>query len=145
MGGVGPGQFENRTFTAPGVGTLFAFSMPANELWRVISFHYRLAANATVANRRPYLRFDPATGAAQPCNQLVQYVQTASTTVDGWMIYGGSISMTATVAYVGALAGVTALGEFWCTPGGTLVLGVEALQAGDQISVVEGYFQVFLV
>jgi hypothetical protein len=66
----------------PGAGAEWTTTVPAGKFWRVLSVHYKLVNDATVATRISRLTFDDGTAAGIAYKGFNDIGQTASVTSD---------------------------------------------------------------
>lgn len=97
--GGGEGNIRTVTGTDPAANTEVLETVPANLVWRLLSFSVVLVTDATVANRIPYLLADDGTTADRRWISGAQSTQTASLTRT--KIWNQGTDTSATIANAG--------------------------------------------
>lgn len=124
-----------RTFevAAPAVATGFTITPNTGANWLIRALTFQVVTDANAANRAVMLT---VSGGATGYRVLPAVaVQAASLT----RVYSGSEGVSGAVAVGTCIPLVFPEGGIWLPNGHSLAISVENVQAGDQISLIQGY------
>ena len=130
------GSIDQSTLSNPAAGAVWAYTVPANQVARILAFTCRFDADATVANRRFW--FVIRIGAARYMYEMLH----ADAVVAGDTAYFRySLGEPSSDRHVADGAGdyffMHGLPNLFLPPGSIIYHAVENIQAGDQFGNLE--------